>query len=477
MRHLPLLLALLLAWPGPARAAGREVFHAKKARFETFPREVALSTIQLYEVRLRSGFFSPVMAVTYPDGSTAYVRPSDELGGRKYEFKVEFAAGRGEYRVELVVDSKDGDTTAAQFTMWVGVRKPTKARLTGGPIPESDYPPEPAKESTIRLERKLFELMNEYRAKQHLPAYPWMEEAAYLAREHLVDYLALKPRPRRLTHLIPGHGSIADRFNEMLAWPRTVRKFPIRNPAVGPEAACYCSEALASVTSLSWLFKEYFLLESAFRLPVISRYPTHGAVGIVRHPTNGKLYTATVYVQLNSTRVIEEREERWVEAMELEARATDPGKKALFLRRLGRMSDPRSEPIYLRRLKADEPEVRAAALDALFLTNPKLAGNWVERQGPRLARAHRDDKFKEAIPILLTFSAVEYDLATRVRGARELQDLSGLASRVLANAEKLLELGDEEFAKETLELLARRYEGLPEAEKALEVLGNLEGGD
>jgi hypothetical protein len=474
MRHLTILLALLFASPGAVLASDREVFHPKKARFGTFPREVALNTIQLYEVRLKSGFFSPVMAVSHPDGATEYVRPLRELGNRKYEFQVPFEAGRGKYRVELVVDSSEGDTTAAQFTMWVGVKKPAKSRPTAGPIPQEDYPAEPPGESTFRLERKLFDLMNEYRDDLHLTTYPWMEEAAYLAREHLTDYLALKPRPKTLIHIIPGKGSIADRFNEVLAWPRTIRKFPQRNPAVGPEAVGYCSEALASVTSLTWLFKEYFLEESAFRLPVISKYPTHAAVGIVRHPRTGKLYTATVYVQLNSTRVAEDREEQWAETMKLEENARDPVKKAAFLRRLGRVSDPRSEAVYRRRLDADEEEVRAAALDALFLTDPELADKWVARQKPRLARAHREDKFKGAIPILKTFAAVEYDLATRTRGERELKKLSDLASRVLTNALKLLEIGDEEFAKETLELISRRFEGLPEAVQALKKLKEME---
>jgi hypothetical protein len=468
----PLVLLLFLA--APALAADREVFHHKKVRFEKFPRELGLNATQLYQIRLKSGFFAPVMAITFPDGSTEYVRPARELGNRKYEFEVQFGAGEGRYRVELVVDSKDGDTTAAQFTMWVGVKKPPKSVATAGPVPQELYPPELLAENTIRLERKLFRLMNEYREKQRLPPYPWMEEAAHLAREHLADYLKMKPRPKRLTHLIPGHGSIADRFHEVLAWPRTIRKFPVRDPDVGPEAMCYCSEALAAVTSLEWLFNEYFLRESAFRLPVISKFPTHGAVGIVRHPKTGKLYTATVYVQLNSTRVQEEREAQYEETVDLEAEAAEPAKQALFLRRLGRISDPRSGAIFKRRLNSKEPVVRAAALDALFLTDPEAAEEWVERQRPRLARAHREDKFSGAIPILLTFAAVEYDAPTRIRGERELAKLSDLAARVLANALRLLELGDAEFAKETLELLASRYEGLPEADLAKEKLELME---
>ncbi len=469
------LLTFLILMATVARGADREVFHTGKAGFGKFPREVALNATQLFQVRLKSGYFSPVMAVTYPDGSTEYIRPAREVSRRKFEFEVPFSAGRGRYRVELVVDSRDGDTTAAQFTMWVGMKKPATPASSDTPLPQEEYPPEPRAENTIRLERKLFRLMNDYREELHLKSYPWMEEAAYLAREHLTDYLALKPRPKRLTHLIPGKGSIADRFNNVLAWPRTIRKFPIRNPAVGPEAVGYCSEALAAVTSLDWLFKEYFLRESAFRLPVISKYPTHAAVGIVRNPGTGRLYTATVYVQLNSTRVEEDREAQWEETTKLEDRATDPAKQAVYLRRLGRMSDPRSAALFRRRLDAAEPEVRSAALDATFLTNPELARKWVERQRSKIARARRDDKFGEAIPILLTFASTEYDLPTRIRGERELEKLSDLAGRVLANAIRLIDLGDKMFAKETLELVAKRFEGLPEADRAREKLEELKG--
>jgi hypothetical protein len=469
----PLLVFILAA---PSLADDREVFHPSKASFEKFPREVEGNSNYVYQVRLKSGYFAPVMAVTRPNGSTEYIRPLRDLGSRKYEFEVPFAAGRGEYRVELIVDSKSGDTTAAQFTIWAGIRKPDELPASEGPRPEGDYAPEPKDESTIRLERKLFGHMNAFREKQGLPPYRWLEQAAQLARSHLLDYLEMKPRPKRLTHLIPGHGSIADRFEETLAWPNTIRKFPIQNPVVSPEAVGYCSEALAWVVSLDWLFNEYFLRESAFRAPVISKYPTHAAVGIIRDPDTGKLTTATVYVQLNSTRVMEDLEEEWEETGDQEADAREPGKRAMFLRRLGRMSDPRSLPLYGRRLDSKEPVVRAAALDALFLNDPKKAGKWVERQVPRLARARREDSFKPAIPILQTMAAVQYDLPTRLRGESELTELSGLATRVLGNALKLLELGDVEFARETLGLIAARFEGLPEAEVAAAKLEELNSG-
>jgi hypothetical protein len=293
-----------------------------------------------------------------------------------------------------------------------------------------------------------------------------MEKAAYLGREHMTDYLNMKPRPKHLPHLIAGHGSIADRFMEVFAWPQTVRKFPIRDPAVGPEATCYCSESLAKELSLDWLFNEYFLRESAFRAPIISSYPTHCAVGIVRIGNAGKICAATVFVQLNSTRVRSEMEEEWVEAGRLEAKEADPVQRAEFLRRLGRLGDPRSLPHYKTRLRSKDTEVVSAALDAYFLNDPEQAEKWIAKQVPRLVRAHREDRFKAVIPLLRTMAGVRYDLKTRLRGRKELEALESLASRVLTSALEMLQIGDEDFAEETLRLVVQRFDGLAAAEAA-----------
>ena len=355
----------------------------------------------------------------------------------------------------------------------MGARRPHELPESEVPRPQSDYEPERADEHPLRLERKLFGLVNEARRESSLPPFPWMEKAAALGREHLKDFLALDPRPERLTHLIPGHGSIADRFNTTLAWPETIRKFPIRDPEIGPEARSYCSEALAIARSLDWLFREYFLRESAFRLPVLSDLPTHAAVAVVREEKTGKLFTATVYVQRNSTRVAKEMAGELAEITRAEASERDPARKAMLLRRLGHWGDPGSQSVWSRRLREKEPEVVAAALDALFLNRPADAEEWIEARSPSLARAHRDGDFRRAIPVALALAGVLYDAPARLRGRAELAEIRSLAKHLVYSAAAAQKAGDLAFARETLQLVALRFAGVPEADRAAERLAAL----
>ena len=474
MRAVTVPLILFLAFSSlPALGGEGEVFYPAQATFERFAREVPLGELHLFKVTLKSGYNTPIFVVTGPDGRSRYVEAARGLPGRKYEFEVEYGERPGAYRVELVVDSRRGDTTAAQFTIWVGTARPEKLPESDLPRPKSDYEPERSDEDTIRLERKLFGLVNEARREVGLPPFPWLEKAAYLGRDHLMGYLALDPRPKRLTHLLPRRGSIADRFNTMLAWPETIRKFPVRDPEIGPEATSFCSEALAITRSLDWLMKEVFLRESAFRLPVMSEFPTHAAVAVIREEETGKLFTATVYVQLNSTRVAREMEEELEELTKDVSRANEPARRAELIRRLGRFGAEESLKIYSRRLRDRHPEVVAAALDALFLNKPEDAEEWVDDLAPLLARAHRDGDFRRAIPKVRVLAGVQYDALTRLRGEAELEEIRSLAKRLVDSAAAAQEAGDVQFARETLELVILRFAGVPEADVAAERLADL----
>ncbi|MHC4471748.1 MAG: hypothetical protein ACYTDY_00865 [Planctomycetota bacterium] len=474
----PLLLLLLVFAPlaGEESWKKREIFYPGKAEIAPFPREVPLNGTITFKITLKRKFKSPVITVTDPAGATRYyVKPDRTVGSSKPEFDVGFKGRKGAYRVELVVDSERGDTTAAQFTIWVGVKRPETLPETSKRRPQSDYAPEAPTEHHLRLERKLFRMVNDYRREIGAKPYPWLEKAAVLAREHWKDYHDITPRPKKLTHIIPGGGSIADRFMDTYAWPYTERKFPIRDPKVGPEADCYCSELLAAPRSLEWLFKEYCLKESAFRSPIISKFPTHAGVGIVREEASAKLYTAVVFVQVNATRVLADLEKEWKETQKLESRAQkDPAERAELLRRLARMGDPRSLDVFKRRLDRRDPTVAAAALDGLFLNDPEQATKWVERQIPRLARAHREKNYKNAIPLIRTLMEVKYDFAVRTRGRMEFTQVSDLADRFLEASLRLIELGEREDARADLTLIVQRFAGLPAAEKAEEKLRELE---
>ncbi|MCU0725956.1 MAG: hypothetical protein MUE73_09240 [Planctomycetes bacterium] len=448
-----------------AALAGEEAFRPEIATVSPFPREIPAGGSITFAVELRPGYHSPVFSVTRPSGETKYLRPLRAPGPTKSEFDVLFDAGPGAYRLELVADSAKGDRWAAQFTVYAGVRAPARGEEEKR-RPESEYAPERADEDPFRLERDLFGKINAYRVERKLAPYPWLEPAAILARDHLRDYLALSPRPKEFLHIIPGKGCIADRFMDVYRWPRTVRKFPVENPEVGPEAVSYCSESLAAPRSLRWLFREYFLRESAFRAPLVSTFPSHAAVGIVRDVASGHLYTAAVMVQVNSTRVRTALDDEWRNAVALEERAGEGPDRAEFLRRLGRLSDPRGRRIFDRRLLSRDADVRAGALDALFLTDPDAAREFVEKQSLRLVRARRTERYGEARPVLDTFAKVRYDAGTRVHGTSELEEVVRLSEVVLADALSLSEDGRLAEAAEALRLVMERFAGFPAAEKA-----------
>jgi hypothetical protein len=475
---LPLLLLPLLILSSPAAAKEKrgETFYPGRASIESFPREVPLGGSITFKVTVKSRHHTPVLAVIWPDGRTEYLTPTRTISRAKHEFDVVFKAGKGAYRIELVVDSERGDTTAAQFTIYVGVKRPERLPETKKRRPHSDYGRERRDEDTLRLERNLFLTINEYREEIGLEPYPWLEKAAYLAREHWRDWLELDPRPDKFSHLIAGAGSIADRLMDVFAWPWTVRKFPVKDPEVGPEATSYCSEALGASWSLDWIFREYLIRESAFRAPLVSEYPTHAAVGMIREEKTGLLYAAVVYVQVNSLRVRRELGEELKEIEKLEARATkDETEKAEYLRRLGRFGDPASLELFVRRLsRSRSPVVRAAALDALFLNAPDRAAKWIERQTPRLVRAHRNDSYAKILPALRTFAEVRYDAFTRARGRQEVAYIERLSETFLKAALRLLELGATDDARTDLELIVDHFAGLPAADRAREVLDGLE---
>jgi hypothetical protein len=462
---LPLLICPLSA---DADEKG-EIFRSRRAEVAPFPREVPLGKQIGLSVKPAPKHHSPKLAITAPDGSTRYVSPEGpaDVGGW-HSFRIDFEKGKGAYRFELVVDSPRGDTSAAQFTIWVGVPRPKdgEGEEEIEPRPDSAYPPEPADTHLLVLERKLFRLVNDYRTKHRLAPFPWLEEVAVMGRAHLLDYLKMKPRPKELTHLIPGYGSIADRFEDQNA-AETVRKFPVRDPEIGPTAVSYISESLAAMRSVEWLFREYYLRESAFRKPVISKYPTHAAVAMIRDEKSGYLYSAFVYVQVNATRVLDQMEKTRKETVKLESRARDPDARAVYLRKLGRQADPKSITIFRRRLGRNAPPaVRAAALDALLLNDPEQFDKWVKQQESILRKARESEDYGLALPVLLAYAQLEWHPRLRTSGEREVRFVTRLAEFEVEAAEEQLAAGDRAAAIERLEAISKRFPGLAAAEKA-----------
>lgn len=459
-------LALLLGGGAVLGGPTGETFRLESAELGPFPREIPLNGSITFTVRARRGHHSPVLAVTKPSGETEYHHADRAPAAGKYEFDVGFKAGPGPYRVELVLDSSRGDTTAAQFTVWAGVKRPATPSEGDLARPETDFEAERPDEHPLRLERDLFHRMNEYRKSIGKKPYPWLEQVAVAGRTHLVDYLALKPRPPKFTHQIPGKGAIADRMKADFAWPRTIPKFAVDDPKIGPEADCYVSESFGAPASLEWFFTEVCLREAAFRAPVVSEHPTHAAVAVVREPGGKRPYLAMIHVQVNSTRVRDELERNLVDLVRLEAKAATPEAQAEALRRLARYAGGGEVALFRRRAGDREIAVRAAALDGLFLLDPAAAAEIVEAGSRTVARAHDRDRYGPALPVLETWAALEWDAAARTRGKAELGRLTKAAEAELDAAMKLSFAGDAAAAEAALRAVADKYAGLPAARMA-----------
>jgi hypothetical protein len=469
---LPAIFLLLFLLPPGLSAGEGEVFYTSRAEISTFSREMKLGPPAQLLVKPKRGFHSPVFSLTRPDGTTKYFRPARLEDGWTV-FLIDFEKGKGAYRLELIVDSERGDTSAARFTIWVGVKRPPEGSRAVKKKSDKDYDPDDG--HLLMLERKLFRHINDYRATWGLKPFPWLEKAAYLGRAHMRDYLKMKPRPKKLTHLIPSYGAIADRFVDFFAWPHTPRKFPIAEPDIGPEAVCYCSESLGAMRSVDWLFNEYFLKESAFRAPVLSEYPTHAAVGMVRDGKGGLIYSATIYVQVNSTRVLKEMEAEYRETVGLESGAKEPAKQAKFLRRLGQMGDPRSLKIFTRRLgSTGDPAVRSAALDSLLLNDPERAAAWMEKRKDLLEKARRDEDYRAALPYVLTLAGLKWNDKIKGPADRELAFVTRLAQFELEAALAKVGSGDATVAREQLAAVVARFPGLEAAKRAGDKLKELD---
>ena len=214
--------------------------------------------------------------------------------------------------------------------------------------------------------------------------------------------------------------------------------------------------------------------ESAFRAPVLSEYPTHAAVGMVRDGKGGLIYSATIYVQVNSTRVLKEMEAEYRETVGLENGAQEPAKKAKFLRRLGQMGDPRSLKIFTRRLgRMVDPVVRGAALDSMFLNDPVRAAAWMEKHKDLLDKARRDEDYREALPYVLTLARLKWNDRIKGPADRELAFVRRLAQFELEAALAKVESGDAAAAREQLEAVVARFPGLKAAKRAAEKLAEL----
>jgi len=465
-------LALLAAF-----AAAAEMFNARVAVLDPFPREVARGKTMKIEGRVKGGFRKPELAIIAPSGKT-YLNRDNRIGEVAFTFKVRFGEGPGPYRMEVLARKSTAIRSAARFTVYYGRKRP----------PEEKEPPPPRGPMTPRdihtllVEKRFLARLNEFRRSFKLNAVGWNEAVAARAREHAVRMAKVE----RLQHRFGNVG-----VREMLAedgagpgggsgparpWTRVVGVRPFDRPAPqppGPRVRNHVVVFILARASLEEMFERYFVREAAFRLCALDPYCVEVAVGAARSPREpeqkrppgfvrsvsrqpGRLvYYCVCFVQVNDKTIIAAQDGAYAALLE-KAAALDPGD----LRRLGIWGRAGKARTLVERALGDErPEVFAAAFDALLLLDERRARAGLDRIAQRKEAALERGRYAEAVALFAPYDGVLYD--GKVAGA------SGRVARAAERAARreLREIGklEEPRRKARLEDLSDRVRGLPVA--------------
>ena len=143
---------------------------------EPLPREVALGTQIDIKGSLAKSFTQPTLVLVTPDGQSTRTTL-----GNAHKFSTKLTLDqRGEYRVELLGEGKQGIIVAANFPIYAGVAAPEKLEILSTSA-ESATPQS--------LSARLLELANADRAKVNLPPLQADTELAEVASAHNQDMI------------------------------------------------------------------------------------------------------------------------------------------------------------------------------------------------------------------------------------------------------------------------------------------------
>ena len=493
-----LLLAFVAIAAPPAPAAPdeddeKEFFRKEVVVFEEFARSHPRGTELRLKCALGRGYAAPVLVVVFPDGDAKYLRP-DKTSGRDHEFLLRLDKRGGRHRVTFAAESHTGVLYGARFNlMATGPDGKPVDRDIDQPPDDADYAPVDPEEDPLRLERALFHRMNAFRSKLGKPTLPWHEGVARAAREvipgiarHYEETIRADTGRGKLVHRVPflaedgGDGpTIADLCVAMLGWKTA-------NPWLAPEAPArhlpnFVTESLTDPAwSLDSRFEKKFLLKSDLRAPMCSEHLTHaaGAVswrwygwkrgGTATEPgpaPKGKpreVFAALVFIQVNEVKAEAALKKEKAEADAALGRAKNDAERAEALRVVGRYAFPDAAP----RLEdafsaARAPEVRAGALDGLWLSAPGAARRLSEPLLLRIAQSLEEKQEGRAAEAIAALSLVRWDAASRREARRAGAAAEAAGKEVLRAADAAVAAGRRDEAREALGLARRRFEGLP----------------
>lgn len=151
------------------------------------------------DLKLLSGYRHPYWLMTTPAGLVVKDSLLYEEGG--WHGKVPLDAGRGTYKLELIVLGPEGPEVAALLPLFVGVERPALPQKKIHPAPGRYRNPEEAEAALLRL-------TNEARARFSLPALVADKKLGDLAREHAMQLLMA----HRVAHRTRKTGTLVDRL-------------------------------------------------------------------------------------------------------------------------------------------------------------------------------------------------------------------------------------------------------------------------
>jgi len=492
-----LLGVAALAAPGARAAPGddddKEYFRREIAVFEEFARSHPAGTELRLKCTIGRAYRAPVLVVIFPDGDARYLRP-ESSSGREHEFLLRLDKRGGRHRVTLAAEGHTGVHYGARFNlMATGPDGKPVDRDVDQPADDASYAPVDPEEDPVRLERVLFHRMNAFRVRQKRPPLPWHEGVARAAREvipgiarHYEETIRPGTGLGKIVHRVPFAGpdggdgpTIADRCLALLGWKTA-------NPWLAPEPPArhlpnFVTESITDPAhSLDARFEQKFLLKSDLRAPMLAEHLTHaaGAVswrwygwkrgGTATEPgpppagTPRQVIATLVFVQVNEVRAEAGLRKEKAEADAALARAKDDAGRSEALRVLGRYAFPDAR----QRLEeafgsARSPEVRAAALDGLWLAAPDAARRLAEPLVLRIAQSLQEKEEGRAADAIATLSLARWDAATRREARRAAAAAEAAGQAVLREADAAVAAGRRDEARAVLAAARRRFEGLP----------------
>lgn len=255
---------------------------------QPYPDRIQPGAQVIFSGKLKPGYSSPWASIMLPNGDVRTIREEQvrKDDGRFY-IEVNFDAGPGRYKVEIIAVGKYGNEVAANFPVWAGDAGPSAEQPKLYPLADPRTP------SDV-LEKRFWDMVNNTRKEKGIRELPWDNQVSQLARNHARDMAD----NGFFGHISPKHGNLARRAVDLFGWQTTIWGIPPGPPRAGEPN--YIAENLSLTISLASALEG--LMESpAHRKTLLFPHFTSGGIGMAWGDSGGQkmLYIVTAFLQQN----------------------------------------------------------------------------------------------------------------------------------------------------------------------------------